>query len=124
MLLLLLGRQLGRSVLASLQTEPLTIQLTVLLLQGLELCQLQWAQLLASAEHLRWRHDNLPLRQLDKLGLARILEGAERAHRLVHGCTSAVAGLESATLLSEGLLLVLSLILIVRLTPITVEISR
>ena len=122
LLLLLLNRQLRlRCVLTGLEAQTLAVNLSVLLLQGLELCKLQRVQLLAT-EHLR-SHDHLTLGKLKELRLALILELANGADGLVHGCTGTVAGLEGAALLSKaGPLLVLTLVLVVGLAPVAVKV--
>ena len=81
-----------------------------------------------TAEHLRCHHD-LALRKLDKLrlaklGLAAILELTNRAHGLVHRAARAVTRLESTLLLTDGSLLILTLVLVVGLAPVTLEVSR
>lgn len=109
-------------MLTGLQTVKLPV-----LLQSLQLCKLERVQLLA-AKHLRWSHNDLPLRKLDELRLAWVLERADGANGLIHGSSHAVTRLKTATLLSKAsgciLLLILALVLVVRLTPIAVKISR
>ena len=107
-------------MLAGLETHALAI----LLLKGLELCQLEGVELLVT-KHLRCHHD-LTLGQLNKLRLLlrRILELSNRTHRLVHRAARAVTRLEATLLLAHGSLLILTLVLVVRLAPVSLEVAR
>jgi hypothetical protein len=130
LLLLLLHRHLRLRMLGSLKaSHALATHLSSL--KGLEMSNLQGIKLVKSlsSEHLLLEQ-HLALRKLHKLGLAWVLEVANRAHGLVNRTTGTVTGLERRSvrsLVHIEVAHILGLVVLgrlrLRLSPVTVEVT-
>jgi hypothetical protein len=132
LLLLLLHTHLGLSVLADAKASEVTTT-HLLRLERLEVSNLQRVK--ALSQHLLWEKD-LSLGKLDKLRLALVLEVTKRADRLVDRAARTVSGLERSGVsglvhveVAHTLSLVvcrlrLRLRVILRLSPVTLKVSR